>query len=221
MVGNPGCGKTLLASSLVDEFASEGIPEKPILYYYCDYSDPLSLDYSAILGTLLKQLLLYINTLPPAIETRIEQLPSLNVQRPSDDDLQALFTSVLQTFDEVIIILDAIDECDSESQKDIVNFVKYIHSTQHCLIRCIIFSREEARLVNGFQKYPTFKISPASVSRDITTFVKDSIAERVENGDLVLKSSELQNLILSTLIEGANGMFVPPPMLLMTMHLTC
>ena len=152
-----------------------------------------------------------MNTLPPAIATRIEQLPPLNVHRPSDNDLLALFVSGLQIFDEVVIILDAVDECDSESQKDIIGFVKHVHSAEDCLTRCIIFSREEAKLVSGFQKYPSFKISSATVSRDITAFVEDSVAERVENGDLVLKSPELKDLISSTLIEGANGMFVSPP----------
>ena len=221
VVGNPGCGKTLLASSLVDEFANEGAPEKPILYYYCDYSDPTSLDYQSIIGTLLKQLLLYMGTFPPAIETRIEQLPLFNVQHPSVNDLQSLLVTALHRFDEVIIILDAIDECNSESQRDIVELVKIVHSTKDCLVRCMVLSREEAKLATGFGKYPSFKISSDTVSRDITTFVQDSVSERVKNGDLVLKSPELEDLISSTLIEGADGMYVLPPLSIASACLNC
>ena len=209
-MGIPGCGKTILASSLVDAFANDGTPRRPVLYHYCDYSDPVSLNFQAVVGTLLKQLLLYMSSLPPVIESQIARLSLFNVQCPSDKDLLALLDAVMKEFDEVIVVLDAIDECDTETQKDVVEFVKHLHSAQVSVVRCIIFSREEAKLTSGFQAYPILQISSTATSGDISTFVQDSVTARIDGGDLVLRAPELKELITSTLIEGANGMLVLP-----------
>ena len=209
-MGIPGCGKTILASSLVDAFANHGTLGRPVLYHYCDCSDPPSLTLQSIVGTLLKQLLLYMDNLPQVILSQIERSTSFLVQCPSDDDLLSLLNAAMERFDEVVVILDAIDECDKETQKDVIDLVKHLHFTKDALVRCIVFSREEAKLTSGFKAYPSLKISSTATSSDISAFVHGSIAERIEMGDLVLRAPELKDLITSTLVDGAHGMFVFP-----------
>ncbi|KAL8684681.1 MAG: hypothetical protein Q9224_006190, partial [Gallowayella concinna] len=55
-IGIPGCGKTILASSIVDVLQRDTALSKPsIVYYYCHYADQRTLRTERIVGTILKQ----------------------------------------------------------------------------------------------------------------------------------------------------------------------
>ncbi|KAL8818330.1 MAG: hypothetical protein Q9223_003017 [Gallowayella weberi] len=54
--GIPGCGKTILTSSIIDALQRDSALSKPsIVYYYCHYADQRTLQAERIVGTVLKQ----------------------------------------------------------------------------------------------------------------------------------------------------------------------
>lgn len=56
--GIPGCGKTILASGLVDALSGHfTVAERATCYYYCEYQDQSTLDSTVIIGTLIRQLI--------------------------------------------------------------------------------------------------------------------------------------------------------------------
>ncbi|KAL8727649.1 MAG: hypothetical protein Q9166_005885 [cf. Caloplaca sp. 2 TL-2023] len=69
--GIAGCGKTILASTIIDALRLNAVPQEAgVVYHYCDYADQRTLQADRILGTILKQL--FSNGhIPEAVEKRI------------------------------------------------------------------------------------------------------------------------------------------------------
>ncbi|TVY80507.1 hypothetical protein LSUE1_G008386 [Lachnellula suecica] len=102
--GIPGCGKSVLASSVIDSL----LTSQPVFYYYCDYADKRTLDVSNIFGTLARQCLEKVETFDSLAddiekaghdgERLTEQSKALELFRRSPSCLQNLSTSCLMVW---------------------------------------------------------------------------------------------------------------------------
>jgi hypothetical protein len=109
-----GCGKSVLASSIVDTLTASS-QSHTLTYYFCDHIDKRTLDATAILGTITRQLLERIE-IPPTVENLITE--NYGEQR-SPDWLGAIdvLVAVMRLFPAVAVILDGIDEMDEDNRK--------------------------------------------------------------------------------------------------------
>ncbi|KAH0561960.1 hypothetical protein GP486_003332 [Trichoglossum hirsutum] len=206
--GIPGSGKTILASSAIDELHSEANADTTaIIYYYCDYSDPKTLNASSIIGTLIQQLLL-LKGLTDEIEIRIEQAYVLGLKEPLGEDLFAILDLAVKIFSKAFIVVDGLDECPAEDQATILSLVNHLTQSEDPLIRILIFSREESRIALALSAFPCLHITAPSVHADVTAFVEKAVAARILTGELKIKDPKLEQVIISALIDGAQGMFL-------------
>jgi hypothetical protein len=63
-----GCGKSVLASSIIDALAATNL----VAFYYCDYADKRALDPANLFGTLARQLLDNVEIVPESLACAIE-----------------------------------------------------------------------------------------------------------------------------------------------------
>jgi Cdc6-like AAA superfamily ATPase len=116
--GIPGCGKTILSSTIIEELERTA-PRQSLLYFYFDFSDTHKQTLGSMVRSLVSQL--YYNH-----EQTAQQLDSLfsscqnGCQQPTGESLCKLLLQEIGQFKEVWIVLDALDECRTKKgrQKD-------------------------------------------------------------------------------------------------------
>jgi len=110
--GIPGAGKTILTSIVVKELSSRFStdPGVGIAYLYCNFRQKHEQKAQDLLTSLLKQLSQERSTLPDSVKSLYDKHKEKQT-RPSLDEISRTLQSVVGTYTRVIIIVDALDEC--------------------------------------------------------------------------------------------------------------
>ncbi|KAL4960741.1 uncharacterized protein BDV14DRAFT_204484, partial [Aspergillus stella-maris] len=139
LYGNPGTGKSTIATTIAEE-----LPRKPYFqnenkflgYFFCDSSSENNRTATAILRGLLYQLikqrpiLLHRYLLPKYAERRNKLFGSF-------DALWAVFWDIGMNEDlEIYCVLDALDECEIDSQKTLLEQINQTFNTVNTNYEC-------------------------------------------------------------------------------------
>ena len=123
---------------------------------------------------------------------------------PTNQELLDLIVKLIQSFKEVYIVIDALDECD-----DYIHFldvINAIHSRQLSHLHILVTSRREDDILESINGHITAEIhmSVKSTKADIISYVNAA----VEHEHSFRKLSHAgQKCIREALLGGANGMF--------------
>jgi len=132
-----------------------------------------------------------------------------NVRIPSFDVYKENFFCLVKSFDQVFLVIDALDECKQDERDKIMNF---IFDTTDNLPRAKVFitSRRETDIASDFARHktPTIQIEARNVTKDIKAYVTDRVEYLVKIKKLRLKKPSLKENIVETLVTGAEGMYV-------------
>ncbi|KAL9013111.1 MAG: hypothetical protein Q9173_002171 [Seirophora scorigena] len=206
--GIPGCGKTILASSVVDALRLDASSRKySIVYYYCDYADQRTLQAETILGTLLKQF--FVNShIPEAVAKRFppgygDYAHSLDVS-----DLIDLVCLAIEQTSCTVVIVDGLDECEKNSRKEILNFFNRLQRIDTSIIKAFVSCRQEDQLLRSLQGVPIIHMTSSTLEDDIRLFVAASVNSRITNGELRVRDPNLAKEITDELVNKAHGMFL-------------
>ena len=206
--GIPGCGKTVLASTIVDELqSSETGPDCRVIYYYCDYANPLTLQPDRIFGTLLRQSIVN-DEIPEAIEKR---MPLGLIERGQSLELHGLVDLLCLAFQHGrlhYIVLDGLDECGKEARAQIVSVLGRFSGLGSALLKTLILCREEDQLLRTLNLVPQIRITPETSKGDIESFVVESVKSKIQSGQLRIRNPTLKLEIVSELVSKAHGMFL-------------
>ena len=204
----PGFGKTILVSSLIDSLTPNILSDATaIAYYYCDYSDPQSLKISNIIGTLVKQFLMRLPSIPDAIGQQIDRAFSYGLQRPPEQDLIDLILVTIEVFKDVFIIIDGIDTCEHIIQQTLIGLIKRLAGLKSTTVRIFTASREDHNISMDLKDFSDIKLSAMSVASDIGAYVKHSVALKVVKDELVFRDPRLKDKVELSLVNGACGMY--------------
>ncbi|KAH8786249.1 hypothetical protein BGZ57DRAFT_818295, partial [Hyaloscypha finlandica] len=208
LYGIPGAGKTILSSLVIEEVFS--LQDNGVTFYYCDYKNAASQEPTNILGSLVRQLALqealvltkvkdFYNSHHPA------KRPS---SRPTEQDLGLLLQNISNSFAEVTIILDGLDECGSSpgiERSELVRILSTLHDEHAGSIRIAIASRQERDIEECFGEFT--KVPIAAMSLDLELYVACEVERRTKTGRLRIRDSALKGEVIQALINGADGMF--------------
>lgn len=114
-----------------------------------------------------------------------------------------LIQSLSQFFDEVMIIIDALDECGNDRSK-VVELLAILNADGFN-IKTLFTSRLETDIEVHLQSYE--KISIAATSSDLKLYVASEIESRSRKRLLRTRDPDLKKEIMDRLVEGAEGMF--------------
>lgn len=123
---------------------------------------------------------------------------------------QASFRLLAQTFSEVFMVVDALDECPKDERSNIIQFISEI-TKELAHIKVFVTSRWEMDIVDAFKSNntPTIKIKADSVAADIQTYVTAATTQ-LRKGRfgkrLYIRSDALEEKIIRTLTDKAEGM---------------
>jgi tetratricopeptide (TPR) repeat protein len=198
--GGPGCGKSLLASNIIDTLAKE--KDEMVLWFYFRGDDTSQNSALAAVKSFLLQLL--NNNPQPEIAQHLQAIRDKYDQPTAGPDLfpdlLSAFTHCLSLLSsKIFCILDGIDEMAPKSQS--FEFLQTLTNLDNA--RCILLSRPEPR----FSRLPGVRheITPSTLSADITAFVTAKVNA---SETLALVSQELRDTIVDTLSSRANGVFL-------------
>ena len=204
--GIPGAGKTVLASSAIQEALERTSPNIAAAFFYCDYKNVATQDPRNILGSLACQLALQDEQ--SCVKLQAFYAKHTPPDRPSTGfdhhELRDLLVRMASNFNEVMIIVDALDECGTQSKKVTKLLASLNDSNEIGNIKTLFFSRDEQEIREVLEGYD--QVSIAAESSDLRLFVGAEIELRIRNKDLRIKDSSLKKDIMKRLVEGAEGM---------------
>lgn len=124
--------------------------------------------------------------------------------RPSLQELKSLLFRMSSVFDEVSIVVDALDECKQPRQTS--KLLADLATKQSSNIKVILVSREDPQIETHLGSFD--KVSISAQSSDLRLFVSAQIQERTEDSRWRIRSTELEAEIIRRLVHGSEGMSV-------------
>jgi hypothetical protein len=197
--GNPGAGKTIMTSGVIDHLYAlfENEANVGITYIYFDFQQQHEQKLPNLLASLLRQLVQTQPSIPGVVRVLYEQ-HRLRGTRPSVDEIFRALLSVAGTYSVVFIILDALDEC--PSGRDMF-LSRMLHLQGECGANLFVTSRHAPDLVEQFGGSRCIEIRPSD--RDIRIYIESRTLPPV-----VWHDGALQEEIVTAIEMAAQGSYV-------------
>ncbi|EWZ96922.1 hypothetical protein FOWG_04145 [Fusarium oxysporum f. sp. lycopersici MN25] len=208
LTGIPGAGKTVLAGSVIQEALSRSYASRRIgvAFFFCDYKESKTWDTVNILGALASQLARQNNESYNVLDAYYESLyPPRGLPQTADvDELRAQISQMCETFDQTIIVVDGLDECDDLTDEVVDSLIQVAAYSER--LSMALFSRDHynirARLEEEFEP-----IQIAAHTEDVELYVNAEVDKRIRTRQLQLTSAHMKEEIRSALVGKADGMF--------------
>jgi hypothetical protein len=160
-----------------------------------------------ILGALARQLAIQnprcLETLEKFHAIHYPETGSATGPSVTPEDMCLLIGSLSTFFDEVMVIIDALDECGNDRSK-VVELLASLNAVDFN-IKTLFTSRLETDIELHLGSYE--KISIAATSSDLRLYVAAEIEGRSRRKLLRTRDPDLKKEIMDRLIDGAEGMF--------------
>ncbi|KAL8723878.1 MAG: hypothetical protein Q9166_008232 [cf. Caloplaca sp. 2 TL-2023] len=204
--GIPGCGKTILSSTIIEDIRELCTQNQgnALAYFYFDFNDPQSQ-----CGKMLRSLIRQLSKQDPAAPSSLEKLhSSCGSAQPTDDALLTVLKEAVLIYPQSYFVLDALDEC--KSRQDLLQAIHHINAWQHDGLHFLVTSRFEGDLRESLEplvdETSIMNIQSSLVNEDIRTYVRSRLSH-----DPSLrrwqKQPEAQEEIETRLLEKADGMY--------------
>ncbi|EXJ74159.1 uncharacterized protein A1O5_02453 [Cladophialophora psammophila CBS 110553] len=214
-VGGPGAGKSVLCSHAIDYLRAKFKDrDVAIAFYYYDYSDQQSQNPSNFARSLLRQLGSHGDIVPSAVAEFYQRTRNAVKDQTWFHDLLRITRRVVATFSQCFIIVDALDEADVQSQRSgFFEVIDAIRSSGGSTVKVLATLRPHILdLLAKFHEPATIDI--LANPGDIRQFLVQAIKDQPESEYLM--DDKLQERVLNTLCENANGMFLLPALQIKT-----
>lgn len=178
-----------------------------VAYFYCDYADHETLNASAIIGTIIQQLMVIRPHIEETIAVKIRDAYGDGMRNPSPGDLiKVLELIILNHHQCVYIILDGVDEASPDTQEKLLNNFAKLSAPCGTLLRLFISSRETTLMSDYFPSCLSFKVSESIVAEDIENFIQASVQQRLHSLPVMLSHPYLEESAVNELTAKAQGM---------------
>ena len=204
--GIPGAGKTVLASSVIQEALLMSNPSVAVAFFYCDYKDAATQDPVNILASLARQLARQNGDAFEKLQTlyRKHFPDNMMTTEYEPDELRDLIIDMTSTFDSTLLLVDALDECGKDTSHVVELLASLNVNGNMSDVKTLFLSRDEQNIRDWLNDYS--QISIAATSSDLKLYVGAEIENRTRRKVLRLQDPSLKEHILERLISGAEGM---------------
>ncbi|KAF8458748.1 hypothetical protein BDZ91DRAFT_800171 [Kalaharituber pfeilii] len=211
--GGVGTGKTVLSSIVIEHLLHE-FPERDkvgIAWLYGDYRDQGSQTLNNILGSFLKQLLTAASQVPDTITSILESIQKQEKKVDNSNVIQILRLT-LPLFDSIFVCIDAADELEPQTRISLLKVIQSEFSTA----RIFLTGRPHVR---------------SEIDKCLEMERRNDIEIMVDQGDIKkclvhhlaldthpdAMNEELENEILSTILEQSQVTFLFPALHIRTL----
>lgn len=187
----------------------------PPAFFYCSRNpaEPRRSKPEAVLASIVRQLSSLEPGLPlldPVVAKYQQKEAQGFASGPLDiDESCALIIQLAERYSMIILLIDALDECDPGKRDNLLDSLEKILQESSGLIKIFISSRDDQDIVFTLKDYPNLEIASDRNRDDVARFVRAEVQKLVKKGKLLRYShakKELTELIIEEVIEGAAGM---------------
>jgi hypothetical protein len=210
LYGIPGCGKTILSSTIIEHLLKYCQDNTGMVtaYFYFDFNDAQKQDPELMLRSLLRQLLQRSITIPKNVDALFSSCDN-GEQRPSVHALLEATQQAAQEFTQVYVVLDALDECTQRSE--LMDVLETVAGWKLDNLHLLMTSRKERDIESSLEFYikgeDAVCLQRHVVDQDIQRYVQ----QRLRNDRGLAKWNKdagIRQEIEAALISGARGMYV-------------
>jgi hypothetical protein len=213
LYGIPGCGKTILSSTIVEHLLQHCRDEPGMVtaYFYFDFNDTQKQDPELMLRSLVCQLLQSSVMTQRGLDALFSSCEN-GYRQPSLHALLEVTQQMMQEFTHVYIVLDALDEC--TQRLELTELLKTMAGWQLQNLHLLMTSRKERDIESSLEDYvdkeDTICLQSDIVDKDIQRYVQQRLSD---DKSLVKweKDAAIRQEIEDALMGGACGMYVCPP----------
>jgi hypothetical protein len=198
----------VLASNAIEALVRKAkANHSAVTYHYCDHADKRTLDPRAIFGTLARHLLASIDLRPQILELVNEHYGDGD-RIPETKAVLEILSKTIEPFGNVFLVLDGLDEVNENDRPVVYEGLQKLINTHRVPIKLLLMCRDNAAaaLLPVAGRSFGVHVSESAIETDIQGFVRSSVATLLAQGELVIRAPELQEDIVTILIEGAKGM---------------
>ncbi|RAR05617.1 HET-domain-containing protein [Stemphylium lycopersici] len=209
LYGIPGCGKTILSSTVIDHLLQHCHDDTSIVtaYFYFDFNDTQKQDPELMLRSLLYQLVQRSVVIPKGIDALFLSCEN-GTRKPSLHALLQVTKELAQNFTHVYVVLDALDECMQRSE--LMSMLETVARWQLDNLHLLMTSRKEREIESSLEEYISDEdaicLQREVVDQDIQRYVQ----QRLHNDKALKKwnkDAAVRQEIEAALMHGARGMF--------------
>lgn len=184
---------------------------EPVIYFYCNRNDPQRRDPTCILRAIVKQISIALPGLPKVVVAEYENRTQdgLEAGPLGFQECHELLVSLLDIFPQTTLLIDGLDESDPTERGRLLELLTTIIHSSTSVVRIFVSSRDDVDIKLKLEKVPNLYISAEDNKDDIERFIHRELAE--PNTRLFKLPAPLKELIVETLVENANGMYVSYP----------
>ena len=210
LFGIPGCGKTILSSTVIKHLLDRRDSDTSLMvaYFFIDFSEEETQRSENMVRSLLKQICCQSHSAAQKLDSLYSACVN-GTQQPTLKQLLSVSHEVLNGMKgrDTFFIIDALDEC-NEREK-LLGLLEVIYERKHPRLHILVTSRKEEdigeSLVAMTNDEARICIQSELVHKDILIYIQDRLGN-----DNSLKRFKLQpkiqEKIRETLIEKADGM---------------
>ncbi|CUS12931.1 unnamed protein product, partial [Tuber aestivum] len=212
LYGIPGCGKSVLSATAVEDVKNlcDTNDDYGLAYFYFTFSDSEKQKLDNMLLSLIGQLPKRPSDrgLPAAV---VDLYNSTKAIGKSADTraLKNLLSQIMYGFKKTFIILDALDEFPKGTRDNLLSWISEL-TVDHKAgsLSMLVTSRPEADIAASLEPLTAFSISLQSktIDPDIRTYVQKSLAGK---GGFKRFTEEIKDEIEDTLVTRSQGMYLP------------
>ncbi|KAF8484357.1 hypothetical protein JB92DRAFT_1574797 [Gautieria morchelliformis] len=204
--GIPGAGKTILCSTIIEQLSlhCRSDPSLAMAFFYFDFNNKDTLP-NAVLRSLIKQLSVQCANTPHALESLFSTNEQGGAHRdPGQEDLMSTLKTIISSFQAVYIVFDALDECPERSRFLMV--IRDIHGWDVGQLHLLATSRKERAIEEGLSGLISQEVlmDENLVDGDIRVHVSRTLEDDIK---FRMCSAGEKEMVMTTLIDGAHGMF--------------
>lgn len=199
--GIPGSGKTMMTAIVIDHLLKQYLSRSTgIAFLYCHYRKHETQKASNLLASLLRQFSANRLSLPESVTALYEQHFPRGT-RPSLEEISKSLHSVVETYSQVIIIIDALDECrnDDGTRSLILSENRKLQS--HFKTKLMATSRDIPEVTQEF--HGDMKLEVRASFSDLNCYLDEQITYLSK---CIQRNEELKQKIKCDIIESAQDM---------------
>jgi hypothetical protein len=209
ITGNPGIGKSVMSTFLINELHEKAKTTKLTLaYYFCDNKDDRRNTASCLVRGLLLQLL---RQQPKLFRHVLNEYAYKKDKLFTDfNDMWRMFISVLkdEAIGRVYLLIDALDECTPPSSESFLSSLKEFleqKSARNSNLHILITSRPERRILDNISPDHYLQMDSAKINSDLTLYIDEKVNQLARNRKY---SASLKNEVRSALVNRSGGTFL-------------
>lgn len=209
--GIPGCGKTILASTVIEDLQSSQSQSslQMLLYFYFDFTDSRKQSFESTLRSLICQIYYQNDNAKKHIDSLYSSPYLRGKEQPRFESLQKIFTEMIDSLEEVWIVLDALDEC--TPRDELLAWLRSVNQNISIKINMhlLVTSRPEQDIESAIKYYASkeqiIAIQNDLLKADIRNYVQARVREH-KGLSRWRGHKEIQDNIEASLLEKADGM---------------